>query len=197
MVRYMREGSTLRSVKRAHRLSIFLNLWWIWTCWKKSNPDPNFVTARYELEIQVRNSKDFRFKRIKKKKENALKIRCPDVIYRNFIRINGKKEEKRRNSCIQASLNLYVLLFLYWKKKREKKSSYKNGWYKMYKNFMECLVFSFLIVIYRDLDANTFFLTKIVRYIRIKLTRAIIPVTIEISNKYFVWKYRSRFVHHI
>lgn len=67
----------------------------------------------------------------------------------------------------------------------------------MYKNFMECLVFSFLIVIYRDLDANTFFLSKIVRYIRIKLTRAIIPVTIEISNKYFVWKYRSRFVHHI
>lgn len=59
----------------------------------------------------------------------------------------------------------------------------------MYKNFMECLVFSFLIVIYRDLDANTFFLTKIIRYIRIKLTRAIIPVTIEISNKYFVWKY--------
>lgn len=42
--------------------------------------------------------------------------------------------------------------------------------------------FSFLIVIYRDFDASTYFPSKIVRYIRIKLTRAIIPVTIEISK---------------
>lgn len=47
---------------------------------------------------------------------------------------------------------------------------------------MPVFFFSFLIVIYRDFDASTYFPSKIVRYIRIKLTRAIIPVTIEISK---------------
>lgn len=32
----------------------------------------------------------------KKKKEKGSKIRCSDVIYRNFIRINGVRGEKKK-----------------------------------------------------------------------------------------------------